>query len=143
MVTNPDLAELYLESISPQFNPAFVYDPNLNDKILGLYELGMSSTRVAVSLGITRLKFESLRSTIPEFNEICEFGESVAQAALERLALMGAQGLIKNFNNTILQFLLKSQYPESYSDKKDKVPDSSSLLEQLTAGSLKLVRSDE
>ena len=125
-----------------KLDPNFVYDEELNDFILDLYYLGSSSTKVAVELGITRKQLDSLRSSDPQFDKLCEFGENLAQSKLEVLALQGALGNIKNFNNTILQFLLKSQYPDIYNDKKDK-NEGDSLLEQLTAGSLKLVREPE
>lgn len=121
----------------------FCYAPELNDKILELYSEGASSTQVAVGLNMTRTQFVAMRKAVPEFNEICEFGENTAQSFLEGIALDGAQGKIKNFNNTILQFLLKSQYPETYNDKKADQDDGGSLLEKLTAGSLKIVRENE
>lgn len=120
--------------------PDFVYDENLDEIILELYRSGLSSTGIATELGLTRTQYNSVRESNPKFNEICEFGENLAQVELERIALMGAKGHIKNFNNTILQFLLKSQYPETYNDKKGEKEEGDSLLEQLTAGSLKLVR---
>ena len=121
----------------------FAYSSEEHDNfILDLYDLGSSSTKVAVELGITRKQLDSLRSSDPQFDKLCEFGENLAQSKLEALALQGALGNIKNFNNTILQFLLKSQYPDTYNDKKDK-NEGDSLLEQLTAGSLKLVREPE
>lgn len=120
-----------------------MYDENLNDKILELYKSGLSSTAVATELGLTRTQYNGVRASNPKFDEICEFGENLAQAELESIALRGASGQIKNFNNTILQFLLKSQYPETYNDKKGEKEDGDSLLEQLTAGSLKLVRDNQ
>ena len=118
----------------------FIYDRDMNAEILRLYRLGKSSTAVAVELGLTRTLYNSMRASIPEFDELCEYGENLAQAKLESIALRGAKGKIKNFNNTILQFLLKSQYPDTYNDKKGEKDEGGSLLEQLTAGSLKLVR---
>lgn len=125
--------------IDPKINPDFVYSADLDRSILEMYKSGASSARIAVELGLTKTQFNKLRTDNAQFNTICEFGENIAQATLEDIALAGAQGRIKNFNNTILQFLLKSQYPDTYNDKKDK-DEGDSLLEQLTAGSLKLVR---
>lgn len=125
-----------------KLNPDFAYTESLDAEIMDLYDAGLSSTAVAIELGITRTQFDSLRASNPQFDKLCEFGENSAQAELERYALLGARGQIKNFNNTILQFLLKSQYPDTYNDKRDK-DEGDSLLEQLAAGSLKLVREPE
>lgn len=124
-------------------NPDFVYSKDHDAWILGIYGSGSSNVRVATKLGLTITQFDSLRSSNPEFNSVCEFGENIAQATLEDIALSGAKGEIKNFNNTILQFLLKSLYPETYNDKKSKDDDGGTLLEQLAAGSLTLVKQNE
>lgn len=123
-----------------RLNANFIYDECLDNSILDLYQEGASSTKVANKLGLTRTQFNSVRASNPKFDLLCEYGENLAQIFLEDLALEGAQGKIKNFNNTILQFLLKSQYPDTYNDKKGDKDEGDTLLEQLTAGSLKLVR---
>ncbi len=129
--------------IVPTLNPDFVYHYTIAPAIIEIYKSGSSSTRVAVQLGLTRTQFDKLRADNADFNNICEFGENIAQATLEDIAIAGVKGEIKNFNNTILQFLLKSQYPDTYNDKKGDKDEGDSLLEQLTAGSLKLVREPE
>lgn len=126
-----------------KLNPDFIYDESLDDFILTMYESGASNIKIAVSLGLTHTQFTALRSSNIEFNTLCEFGENLSQAILEDMALRGAQGQIKNFNNTVLQFLLKSLYPHTYNDKKEGKDEGDTLLEQLTAGSLKLVRHNE
>ncbi len=129
--------------VVPTLNPGFVYSDAIAPAIIEMYRSGSSSTRVAVELGLTRTQFDKLRTDNADFNNICEFGENIAQATLEDIAIAGVKGEIKNFNNTILQFLLKSQYPDTYNDKKGDKDEGDSLLEQLTAGSLKLVREPE
>ena len=110
--------------------------------MFGLYAKGSTSNAVAVEIGLTRTQFNSLREINPDFDEFCEFGENTAQTYLEDLALRGAKGEIRNFNNTMLQFLLKAQYPETYDNKKDDKDEGNTLLEKLTAGSLNLVKDD-
>lgn len=125
-------------------NPADIaIDDNLKEIVLERYAAGFTSTQVAVALGMTRAQFNTLREQNPSFDEVCEYGENVAQAFLEEIALRGANGEIRNFNNTMMQFLLKCQYPETYDSKKDDKQDGDSLLEKLTAGSLELVRKNE
>ncbi len=118
-----------------------MYSPEIHDDlILGLYRKGNSSTKVAVELGLTCTQYKNIRENNDAFNNICEFGENLSQTILERIALRGAKGKIKNFNNTILQFLLKAQYPATYNDKKDDKDEGGTLLEKLMAGSLELVK---
>lgn len=126
-----------------QRNKDFMYSEDLSAEILALYGKGMSHVAVAAHLGLTKQQFGSTRALNIQFDDLCDFGEAIAQAYLEDMALAGAHGHIKNFNNTILQFLLKSQYPETYKDKKEEKEEGDSLLEQLAAGSLKLVKQNE
>ena len=121
----------------------FVFDQALRALMFGLYVQGASSTQVAVEMGLTRTQFNSMRKAMPDFDEYCEYGENTAQAFLEEIALRGVNGEIRNFNNTMLQFLLKSQYPETYDNKKDDKQEGDSLLEKLTAGSLTIVRDNQ
>lgn len=121
---------------------AFELTPAIEADMLGMYEDGCTSTQVAVSLGLSLDGYIRACARIPQLQDVRQYGESIAQATLEALALEGSRGLIRNFNNTMLQFLLKNQYPHTYDGKKDDKPESESLLEQLTAGSLKLVRED-
>lgn len=120
-----------------------VVTPEVKDAILAIYQVGATDTQVAVYLGLTLDEYIRTRARIPELDHVCQYGHDLARSALEEIALRGAKGEIRNFNNTMLQFLLKCQYPDQYGDKKDGSKDSDSLLEQLTAGSLKLVRENE
>lgn len=126
-----------------EFTPARTYDPDTCETVIELYSQGMSSTRVAITLGITRTIYNEWRATYPEFDRACEFGENLSECVLEDFALQGALGKIKNFNNTMMQFLIKYRCRKTYGDQKDDKDDESTLLEQLTSGKLKLVRDNE
>lgn len=121
----------------------FEYTPELDDLVLQLFEEGVTSTQVAVSLGITLSEFEEICQKNKHFARVCHFGQDLARAKLEHIALEGAQGKLKNFNGTMVQFLLKTRYPDTYNDKRSGDNSNETLLEQLTAGSLKIVRDNE
>lgn len=120
----------------------FTYDASLDKQILDLFKTGASHTKVAVELGLTRTQYDRARAVDQDFNLVCEYGENLSEAYFEQLALDGANGKIKNFNNTILKFLMESRYSGTYGKQKEE-EDDSSLLEKLAAGSLKLVRDNQ
>ena len=126
------------------FDPStFVFNDTVRNGLLDLFRIGASNIQAAVSLGLTKKQFDGLRELLPEFDDFCTYGEDISIAYLEQLALDGGEGKVKNFNNTVIQFLLKARCPAIYDSKKDDKPEGDSLLEQLSAGSLKLVRDNQ
>jgi len=119
------------------------YDPEICKKIPDLFHNGASITSVCLELKITRDTYYAWRKEFEEFNEACEMGEYKSEKYMERLAMKGIRGKIRNFSAPMMIFMLKNRFRKTYGEeKKEEKSAADTLLEQIVLGKVKVVNNE-
>ena len=100
---------------------------------------GKSRAAVCAEIGISRQTLLNWENSFPEFKETIQIGAEKGQAYWEGLGHDGVIGAIEKFGSAPWIFTMKNRFRNDYADdKKEEKSESTSLLEKLITGEIKV-----
>lgn len=115
------------------------YKPEYCEIAVKVLASGESKAAVAAEIGTSKQTLYKWMSIFPDFKDAIECGLALAQRDWELLGRDGITGRYEKFSAAGWIFTMKNRFRDDYAeDKKEEKSESTSLLEKLITGEIKV-----